>query len=127
MSDNDQSSEFARIRNQLSLRSRHVEIGCVIKVSYFYLFRDAAFHGKVNNLYGIVGNQCDFCKASSAGAYDVEFFEDVKISSHLVPILSFPVFENDMHVIRFPEQCSSLDDPLIDQYFTWIHRNCIRV
>ena len=118
-----------QIRSQLNSRPRQVEPGCLIKVSL------CNYIGKTNitddsvYIYDIVGKLRGTCDSSNARAYDVLFSLDgVQISRHLYSIFTIPVYENDMEILRSPEQNASIDGPNIDRYFQrvdgkWISRS----
>ena len=69
-----------------------------------------------------------FHDGSAFDSSDVVFSLDgITISKSLFPIFTVPVFENDMVILRFPEQNASIDDPNIDDFFhklngKWISR-----
>ena len=116
------------IREFLSHRQRQVEPGCLIKVRLANMICEKNIGDGNRYMYGIVGKQRYHCSISDSRAYDVIFSLDgISISKSLFPIFTVPVFENDMVILRFPEQNASIDDPNIDDFFhklngKWISR-----
>ena len=110
--------QYQLIRSQLQKRPRQVEPGCLVKVALSDIIGPTNVQGGCLYIYGIVGTQRDICQLSDAKAYDVLFSLDgVQISRSLLPIFTIPVYENEMVILRFPDQNASLDDPNIDEYF----------
>ena len=116
------------IREILSHRQRQVETGCLIKVDLANMIGENNVGDGNRFMYGIVGKKRYYCEISDSRAYDVTFSLDgITISRSLFPIFTVPVFENDMVILRFPEQNASIDDPNIDDFFhklngKWISR-----
>ena len=115
---NEPNNEANRICLLLARRSRHVEVGSVIKMLFSTLFSGTHLQDENQYLYSVVGTQYDYCHfiSASASAYQVNFtLDDFEIPSNILPLLNHPYFENDMIILRFPEQNASLDDPNIDR------------
>ena len=109
---------FQQIRELLSSRPRPVETGCVVKISLTKLFGRSYVNPTSTSIYGIVGNRLDYCHFTTAASYDVKFYtQDIKIPFDMLPILHYPFVENDMTIVRYPEQNASIDDPNIDRFF----------
>ena len=106
------------IREILSNRQRQVETGCVIKVHLANMIDANNISDGDSYMYGIVGKKRYYCESTDSRAYDVTFSLDgITISRSLFPMFTVPVFENDMVVLRYPEQNASIDDPNIDDFF----------
>ena len=117
------------IRSLLDKRQRQIVPGCLIKVSLSQFFGEDNVQCNSVYIYGIVGTQRAVCDFSEARAYDVLFSLDgVNIDRDMFHIFTIPIYENEMEILRFPEQNASLDDPNIDRYFhridgKWISRS----
>ena len=117
------------IRLLLQSRSRPVVTGCVFKIPFSFYYSGDILENNIEYLYGIVGSACDYCEVSTARGYDVSFCLDgVNIPNSLLPILYHPLYDNDMVILRYPEQPLSLDDHNIDRLFKkengkWVIRN----
>ena len=117
------------IKESLSSRPRQVEPGCLIKVPLVRIIGEANASGGNFFVYGVVGQKRYHCKLSESRAYDVIFSLDgVAISRTMFPVFTVPVFENDMQILRFPDQNASIDDPNVDDFFhkvdgKWISRS----
>ena len=103
------------IRSFLQSRSRQVEKGCIFKIPFSKFYSGHILKKNISHLYGIVGEQCDYCNISTATAYDVTYFlEGVDIPNGMLSILYQPLYDNEMIIVRFPEQSSCLDDPNVE-------------
>ena len=113
----------------LQSRSRPVVSGCVFKIPFSLYYSGDILENNIEYLYGIVGSACDYCEVSTARELDVSFCLDgVNIPNRLLPILYQPVYDNDMLILRYPDQPLSLDDHNIDRLFKkengkWVIRN----
>ena len=110
--------EVQRIRNLLAVRPRQVEPGCVVKMPFSVLFSGSALANQDRYLYGVVGPKIDYYQSTTASVYHVFFTLDgLSLCNELSPLLDHPLFDNDMIVVRFPDQNASLDDPNLDRLF----------
>ena len=110
--------QSALIRHILRSRSRPVQEGCLIKIPLQTIFGPELFSDPLQHIYGVVGNIIYQCPYSSARSFNVTFCLDgIDLSSRFFHVLTMPVFENQMYILRFPEQNASLDDTNIDDLF----------
>ena len=107
-----------RIRNELSSRSRPVESGCVVRIPLSSFIDHTQYTNITSYIYGVVGRSLDYCTATTARAYHVVFcLDNVDIPSANVPLLHLPIYDNEMEIVRYPDQNASLDDPNLDLLF----------
>jgi hypothetical protein len=112
------NSEVQRIRNLLAVRPRQVESGCVVKMPFSVLFSGTALANQDRYLYGVVGPKIDYYQSTTASVFHVYFTLDgLALCNELSPLLDHHLFDNDMIVVRFPDQNASLDDPNLDRLF----------
>ena len=110
-----------RVRNILSIVDaipRRVTTGCVVKVPTSVIFGDTEPGRYPEFMYGVVGEERDYCYSTTAMAFQVHYCSgDIPVFPMIQLHLDYPVFENDMIIMRFPEQNASLDDYNIDRLF----------
>ena len=116
-----------QIRNQLSSRQRPVEVGCVIKIPLSDFIRDDSnCTNESTHIYGVVRKYHSYCSLTTARAYLVVFcLRNVTIPPSTIPLLHVPIYENEMDVVRYPDQNASLDDPNLDLLFHKVNGNWI--
>ena len=106
------------IRSQLMRLPRRVIPGCIVKVKTSVVFGiGSTLCEYMPNLYGIVGMQLDICHSTTARGFQVDFNAPHIMEGMPYVTINEPVFENDMCIMRFPEQYVSLDDVNIDKLF----------
>ena len=104
------------IRSQLMQVPRRVIPCCIIKVKTSVVFGlGSTLCAYMPNLYGIVGMQLDICHSTTARGFQVDFNAPHIMDGMPYVTINEPVFENDMCIMRFPEQYLSLDDENIDK------------
>ena len=119
MSRNDDVAQRENIiRALISQIPRRVEFGCIIKIETRKMFGpDCNISLVVPYLYGIVYNVIDYCHSTTASGYQVDFaMEHIRIPYN-VWVLTQPVYENDMIILRFPDVHVSIDDANVDKLF----------
>ena len=76
-------------------------------------------------LYGVVGPKVGYYQSTTASAYHVYFTLDgLSLCNELLTLLDHPLFDNDMIIVRFPDQNASLDDPNLDRLFRKENGKC---
>ncbi len=63
---NSNDKKFQQIRELLSSRHRHVETGCIVKISPAKLFGTSYVNATSTSIYGIVGKKLDYCHFTTA-------------------------------------------------------------
>ena len=64
------------------------------------------------------GPKIDYYQSTTASVYHVYFtLDDLSLCNELLPLFEHPLFDNDMIIVRFPDQNASLDDPNLDRLF----------
>ena len=124
--DRDRIVALAKqIRTQLLCRERPVEPGCVIKIPLSSFIRDCCNScNRSTHIYGVVGQYHSFCRLTTARSYIVVFcLDNVNIPPNTIPLLHQPIYENEMTVVRYPDQTASLDDPNLDLLFHKVDGN----
>ena len=106
------------IRSQLMRLPRRVIPGCIVKVKTSVVFGIGnTLCNYMPNLYVIVGMKLDICHSTTARGFQVDFNAPHIMDGMPYVTINEPVFENDMCIMRFPEQYLSLDDENIDKLF----------
>ena len=106
------------IRSQLMRVPRRVIPGCIVKVKTSVVFGVGnTLCECMPHLYSIVGMHLDICHSTTARGFQVDFNAPHIIDGMSYVTINEPVFENDMCIIRFPEQYRSLDDENVDKLF----------
>ena len=109
--------EVQRIRSLLATQPRQIETGYVVKMSYSVLFSGTDLANQERYLYGVVGPKIDYYQSTTASVYHVYFTLDgLSLCNELLPLLDHPLFDNDMIIVHFPDQNTSLDDPNLDRF-----------
>ena len=119
MSTNDDVAQRENnIRAQISQIPRRVESGCIIKIETRKMFGpDCNISLLVPYLYGIVYNVIDYCHSTTAIGYQVDFaMEHIRIPYN-VWVLTQPVYENDMIILRFLDVHVYINDANVNKIF----------
>ena len=116
-----------QIRDQLSTRNRPVEIRCVVKIPLSAFLRDnSKAKNESTHIYGVVHKYHSYCSLTTARAYLVIFcLGNVNIPPSTIPLLHTPIYENEMVIVRYPDESASLDDPNLDLLFHKVNGNWI--
>ena len=110
--------EVQCIRSLLATRPRQVETCCVVKMSYSVLFSETDLANQERYLYGVVGPKIDYYQSTTVSVYHVYFTLDgLSLCNELLPLLDHSLFDNDMIIVRFPDQNASLDVSNLDRVF----------
>ena len=110
--------QVERIHQKLSSRSRPVIPGCVIRIPFVSFSDQITSSRNINNIYGVVGRETDYCPITASRSYHVKFnLKYAQISNKVFPLLQLPVIDNEMKFVSFPDQNASLDDPHLDILF----------
>ena len=110
--------EVQRIRSLLATRPCQVETGCVVKMPYSVLFSGTDLANQERYLYGVVGPKIDYYQSTTVSVYHVYFTLDgLSLCNELLPLLDHPLFDNNIIIVRFSDQNTSLDNPYLDRLF----------
>ena len=72
-------------------------------------------------MYGIVGRKVGYCEETTASAYTIDYKVDRdRVDAKLSMAVQCPVYENDITLLRYPQENASIDDRNIDRLF--VHR-----
>ena len=107
-----------RIRHELSSRSRPVMPGCVIRIPFASFSDEITSNRGIEHIYGVVGREINYNAITTSRSYDVQFnLKYIQLPEDVLPLLHLPMHDNEMEIVRFPDQNASLDDPHLDVLF----------
>ena len=107
-----------RIRHELSSRSRPVIPDCVIRIPFASFSDQITSSRSIEHIYGVVGREIDYNAITTSRSYHVQFnLKYIQLPDDVLPLLHLPVHDNEMEIVRFPDQNASLDDPHLDVLF----------
>ena len=90
----------------------------MVKIPYSVSLIGTALANQERYLYGMMGPKIDYYQYKTVSVYHVYFTLDgLSLCNELSPLLDHPLFDNNMIIVRFPDQNASLDDPNLDRLF----------
>ena len=99
----DVARQEDRIHSQLLRIPLRVTSGCIVKVKSEVVFGiDNPIPSNAHYLYGIDGNILDTCHSTTSRGFKVDFSVNHIFVGFDIITLNEPIFENDMHIMRFP-------------------------